>query len=69
MLDTRPGAVPYLAGGHSIADIACNTWAKGALQTIGAAHPEGLARFADLNRRIAEIDARPAVQAGMKVPH
>lgn len=67
VLDGRLGQADYLAGDYSIADIACYTWAKGGLRTIGAVHPEVQTRFANVNRWIAQIDARPAVQAGMKV--
>ena len=65
VLDARLGVAPYLAGDYSIADIACYTWAKGGLRTIGEKHPQVPTQFANLNRWIAQIDARPAVQAGM----
>ncbi len=68
VLDAHLGTTPYLAGDYSIADIACYTWAKAGLRIIGQQHPQVRAQFANLNRWIAEIDARPAVQAGMKVP-
>ena len=67
VLDARLGAVPYLAGEYSIADIACYTWARAGLHGIGEKHPEVRTQFANLNRWIAAIDARPAVQAGMNV--
>lgn len=67
VLDARLADRAYLAGDYSIADIANFTWAKAGVRIMAPTHPEVADRFLHLNDWIARIDARPAVQAGMKV--
>ena len=66
ILDKRLGEEAYLAGDYSIADIATYTWAKAVLPRL-----KEQVDFGDtpaIDRWIAAIDARPAVQRGMAVP-
>ena len=64
VLNTRLGESEYLAGDYSIADIATWTWVR--------AHPwagvsvDGLPH---LQRWLAAIEPRPAVQKGITIPH
>ncbi len=63
VMDTRLGAVDYLAGAYSIADIAVYPWV--------ARHPVhrvDLADFPNVQRWYDAISARPAVQRGLAVP-
>jgi GST-like protein len=63
VLDRRLGEAKYLAGEYSIADMATFPWvARHAWQKID------LARYPNVQRWYAAIDARPAVQRGMAVP-
>ena len=63
VLDRRLGAVPYLAGEYSIADIATYPWvARHDWQKVD------LAEFPHVKRWFDEIGARPAVARGMAVP-
>ncbi|HET6565483.1 MAG TPA: glutathione S-transferase N-terminal domain-containing protein [Xanthomonadales bacterium] len=63
ILDGRLAEHEYLADDYSIADIANFCWAR-------SAHWSGVdtADLAHLSRWIETIDARPAVQRGLKVP-
>jgi len=63
VLDTRLADVEYLAGDYSIADIATWPWARG--HGWSGVSIEGLAH---LERWLAAVGARPAVQRGMAVP-
>jgi GST-like protein len=62
VLERRLGDAPYVAGSYSIADIALFPWAR--------RHPRQgieLADFPNVKRWFDAIDARPAVQRGLKV--
>jgi GST-like protein len=62
VLDRRLGEVEYLAGDYSIADMAAFPWVRGPErkgQTID--------EFPNVKRWLAAIEARPAVQRGLKV--
>jgi GST-like protein len=63
VLDRRLGEAEYLAGEYSIADIATYPWVRG-YSWVGA-DVEGLA---NVQRWLAAIGARPAVQRGLAVP-
>ncbi|MGE8498263.1 MAG: glutathione S-transferase family protein [Pseudomonas sp.] len=63
VLDTRLGQVQYLAGDYSIADIATYPWVR-----IHDWSGVSVAGLDNLQRWMAELDARPAVQRGLEVP-
>lgn len=63
VLDGHLANHEYLAGGYSIADIANWCWARTAAWSGVDRAP-----YPNLNRWITQIDARPAAQAGIKVP-
>jgi GSH-dependent disulfide-bond oxidoreductase len=63
VLDTRLGALEYLAGDYSIADMATYPWvARHEWQGVE------LASFTNVKRWYDAIGTRPAVQRGMAVP-
>ncbi|WPN59504.1 glutathione S-transferase family protein [Pseudomonas sp. P9_31] len=63
VLDTRLQAVEFLAGEYSIADIATFPWVRG--HDWSGVSVDGLPA---LQRWIATLEARPAVQRGLLVP-
>ena len=63
VLDTRLQSVEFLAGEYSIADIATFPWVRG--YEWSGVSVEGLTA---LQRWMATIEARPAVQRGLLVP-
>ncbi|MGZ0781996.1 glutathione S-transferase family protein [Pseudomonas saponiphila] len=63
VLDTRLQQVEYLAGDYSIADIATFPWVRG--HEWSGVSVEGLPA---LQRWMAALEARPAVQRGLQVP-
>ncbi|VXC33295.1 Disulfide-bond oxidoreductase YfcG [Pseudomonas sp. 8AS] len=63
VLDTRLGEAEYLAGDYSIADIATFPWVR--VHDWAGVSLEGLVH---LQRWLAAIEARPAVQRGLQVP-
>ncbi|MDD0996321.1 glutathione S-transferase N-terminal domain-containing protein [Pseudomonas sp. TNT2022 ID1044] len=63
VLDTRLQAVEFLAGEYSIADIATFPWVRG--YEWSGVSVEGLTA---LQRWMATMEARPAVQRGLRVP-
>jgi len=63
VLDTRLQAVEFLAGEYSIADIATFPWVRG--HEWSGVDVEGLPA---LQRWMATLEARPAVQRGLLVP-
>jgi GST-like protein len=68
VLEKRLGAVPYLAGEYSIADMATYPWIAAAMSLMRPALGEAAAHLPAIDRWVAEIAARPAVQRGMAVP-
>ena len=64
VLDTRLGESEYLAGDYSIADIA--TWAWVRAHGWAGVSIDGLPH---LQRWLAAIEARPAAQKGLNIPH
>ncbi|MEO8630936.1 MAG: glutathione binding-like protein [Betaproteobacteria bacterium] len=62
-MDRHLGKNEYLAHGYSIADIATYPWVA-----RFEWHKVDLADFPNVKRWFDLISARPAVQAGMKVP-
>ena len=62
VLDRRLGEAEYVAGKYSIADIAIFPWTR-SYENQGV----DLAEFPNVKRWYAAIDARPAVQRGVKV--
>ncbi|MCP2225366.1 MULTISPECIES: glutathione S-transferase family protein [Pseudomonas] len=63
VLDTRLQAVEFLAGEYSIADIATYPWVRG--HEWSGVEVDGLPA---LQRWMASMEARPAVQRGLLVP-
>ena len=63
VLDTRLQAVEFLAGEYSIADIATYPWVRG--HEWSGVEVDGLLA---LQRWMATLEARPAVQRGLQVP-
>lgn len=63
VLDRRLGEAEYLAGDYSIADIASYPWVR--IHDWSGVSVEGLEH---LQRWIAALEARPAVQRGLLVP-
>lgn len=63
VLDTRLQAVEFLAGEYSIADIATYPWVRG--HEWSGVEVDGLPA---LQRWMATLEARPAVQRGLLVP-
>ncbi|MGZ0702002.1 glutathione S-transferase family protein [Pseudomonas sp. L5B5] len=63
VLDTRLQQVEYLAGDYSIADIATFPWVRG--HEWSGVSVQGLVA---LQRWMAAMEARPAVQRGLQVP-
>ncbi len=63
VLDTRLAEQEFLAGEYSIADIAAFPWARS--HAWGGISIDGLEH---LQRWIDQIEARPAVQRGLRVP-
>ncbi|AXK56435.1 MULTISPECIES: glutathione S-transferase family protein [Pseudomonas] len=63
VLDTRLQQVEYLAGDYSIADIATFPWVRG--HEWSGVSVQGLPA---LQRWMAALEARPAVQRGLQVP-
>ena len=71
VLDRRLGEARYLAGDdYTIADIACYPWMVGATTMMQEVLADTLAGKAGIERWMAELGERPAVQRGMaiKVP-
>ncbi|MGE8066309.1 glutathione S-transferase family protein [Pseudomonas sp. NPDC089569] len=63
VLDTRLQTVEFLAGDYSIADIATFPWVRG--YEWSGVSVDGLTA---LQRWMATMEARPAVQRGLKIP-
>ncbi|TVR79540.1 MAG: glutathione S-transferase family protein [Rhodospirillales bacterium] len=63
VLDHRLGEAAYLGGEYSIADIACYPWIR-----PWRRQGQDLDAHPNLKRWFEAIDARPAVQRGLKVP-
>jgi GST-like protein len=64
VMDRQLASTPYLAGDYSIADIATFPWVAAAKTPyLGIALDE----FPNVQRWIADLNARPAVQVGMDV--
>lgn len=64
VLDGRLGRQLHLAGPYGIADIMTWPWINAARHKLGFSFDE----YPNLNRWLAEIGARPAVQRGLSVP-
>ena len=65
VLDTQLGKSEFVAGEHSIADMAIYPWSAPALKAV-----EGLSgqSFANVERWHKAMEARPAVAKGMNIP-
>ena len=69
VMERRLADVPYLAGrNYSIADIACYAWTLGATTALKEPLAESLRDKPALDRWLAAVGSRPAVQRGMQVP-
>ena len=68
VLERRLAEATYLAHDYSIADISTYTWTAAILHGFREADPAALGPTPHIERWIAEIAARPAVQRGMMVP-
>jgi GST-like protein len=55
------------AAGFSVADIACYPWIAGGKPLVEKVRP-GFGEFEHINRWLASVGARPAVQKGMTIP-
>ena len=63
VIDRRLATNAYLAGSeYTVADIATHPWLRNIPMLMGA---EAMAKFPHVARWVAEIDARPAVQAAL----
>ncbi|MGE0736242.1 MAG: glutathione S-transferase N-terminal domain-containing protein [Alphaproteobacteria bacterium] len=62
VLDKRLGAVPYLAGEYSIADMATYPWAR-----LHERQGHNIEEFPNVKRWLAAIHDRPAVAKGMTI--
>jgi len=66
VLDTQLGKADYVAGGdYTIADIACYTWVMAASERLQEPLADTLGK-PNLQRWLALVGARPAVQKGMR---
>ncbi len=63
VMNTRLGDNEYLAGAYSIADVASYGWIRSADVMF-----EGLDEWPNVKKWFETVDARPAVQKGIKVP-
>ncbi len=68
VLEGRLSGSHYLAGDYSIADISTYTWTSAMLRPLRAHAGDALAPPPHVDRWLAEIASRPAVQRGMQVP-
>jgi GST-like protein len=69
VMDKQLQTTPYLAGEeYTIADIACYPWVQAAAVYLKEPLADALASKRSLQRWLANISERPAVQRGMAVP-
>jgi GSH-dependent disulfide-bond oxidoreductase len=69
VMEKRLAVAPYLGGDeYSIADMATYPWVSAALGLVRGAAGEAMPATPSVDRWIAELAARPAVQKGMAVP-
>jgi GST-like protein len=68
VLERRLNEAPYLAGDYSIADIAAFPRARAALPEFRKEHPEMIGPTPGIDRWLAAIEARPAVQRALTIP-
>jgi GSH-dependent disulfide-bond oxidoreductase len=68
VLERRLSQGLYLAGDYSIADISTYTWTAAVLHSFQKHSPDVVGPTPHIERWMAEIAARPAVQRGMRVP-
>lgn len=68
VLDRRLADAEYAGGEYSIADMALYPWVAVGFELIRSAKPDLVGEGAHVERWLAAIGARPAVQAGMAVP-
>lgn len=69
VLERRLSEAPYLGGdAYSIADIATYPWVIPAIGLVRAGAGDALGPLPAVDRWLAEVGARPAVQRGMAIP-
>ena len=68
VLEQRLGSRVYLAHDYSIADISAYTWVQAIIKPFREQAAEALGSTPNIDRWLAEIAARPAVQRGMNIP-
>jgi GST-like protein len=69
VMERRLAVAPYLGGdAYSIADMATYPWVSAALPLVRGAAGEAMPALPSVDRWIAALAARPAVQKGMAVP-
>jgi GST-like protein len=68
VMERRLGEAAYLAQDYSIADVGAFTWVHFAMATIRSNAGEALGPTPAVDRWLAEIGGRPAVQRGLKAP-
>ena len=68
VMEKRLSTTEHLAGDYSIADIGAFTWTNALIGPLREQGAEKLGATPLIDRWLAEINARPAVQRGLKVP-
>jgi GSH-dependent disulfide-bond oxidoreductase len=68
VMERRLGEAAYLAQDYSIADVGAFTWVNFAMATIKSNAGEALGSTPAIDRWLAEIGERPAVQRGLRAP-
>jgi GST-like protein len=68
VVERRLAEASFLAHDYSIADISTYTWTAAVLHGFREAAPDALGPTPHIERWMAEIASRPAVQRGMEVP-
>ena len=68
VLEGRLTETGFLAHDYSIADVSTYTWTAAVLHTFRETAPNAIGPTPHIERWMAEIAARPAVQRGMEVP-
>ncbi len=69
ILDQQLSNHDYMAGEYSIADMLTYPWVKPAFDKILLLKKDEMGKGTSISRWMSEIEARPAVQAGMLTPN
>ena len=68
VLERRLDGRSFVAGGYGVADIAAFTWTAAVLPVFREKAPDALGPTPNIDRWLADIGARPAIQRGLQVP-